>query len=198
MITATPRSEDLPEMPAFLRRYQLDGQTLAVLIKSLQQVISHLRGYGPEYLNQSEIQTLDDLCEALKLIERRESPPQGEYRFQTLGQDGEYKFQRGVIDPSTIALKAKLKEQIAVKIVRAIEDGHDTFARIRKALPVLHIRGEDIKMPDRVLKSGLRYLMSGKLAGVRMVKLTRRSYATEKMLSNGSWTAPWRRTKRLT
>ena len=58
-----------PEIPTSLRHYQLDGPTLARLILSLELVNTHLKGYGPDHLNKSEIQTLDDLCEALRLIE---------------------------------------------------------------------------------------------------------------------------------
>jgi len=82
-----------PEIPTSLRHYQLDGPTLARLILSLELVNTHLKGYGPDHLNQSEIQTLDDLCEILRLIERRKSPPQREYKFTTLSQEGEYKLQ---------------------------------------------------------------------------------------------------------
>ena len=92
-MSATTRNEDLPEIPTGLRHYQFDGPTLARLILSLELVSAHLKGYGPDHLNQSEIQTLDDLWETLKLIERRKSPPQREYRFTTLSQEGEYKLQ---------------------------------------------------------------------------------------------------------
>ena len=47
MGTLTDQDERALEMPAFLRRYQIDGETLARLIKSLGQVVSHLK-YGDD------------------------------------------------------------------------------------------------------------------------------------------------------
>jgi hypothetical protein len=173
MGTLTDQDERALEMPAFLRRYQIDGETLARLIKSLQQVVSHLKGYGPEYLNKSEIKTLDDLCETLELIERRKIPR----RLNITTPPDEV---TPVIDPATIALKAALKERVALQIVQAIDDEPKTFGRIRKAVPILHIQGQDIPMPDRVLKSALNYLISGKLAGVRIIKAARSTYKIER------------------
>jgi len=187
MGTLTDQDERALEMPAFLRRYQIDGETLARLIKSLQQVVSHLKGYGPEYLNKSEIKTLDDLCETLELIERRKIPR----RLNITTPPDEV---TPVIDPATIALKAALKERVALQIVQAIDDAswlpvHGgsiqpiddiSIGRIRKAVPILHIQGQDIPMPDRVLKSALNYLISGKLAGVRIIKAARSTYKIER------------------
>jgi len=173
MGTLTDQDERALEMPAFLRRYQIDGETLARLIKSLGQVVSHLKYGDDARLSKSEIETLDDLCETLELIERRKIP----HRLNITTPPDEVPL---VIDPATIALKAALKERVALQIVQAIDDEPKTFGRIRKAVPTLHIQGQDIPMPDRVLRSALNYLISGKLAGVRIVKVNRSTYAIER------------------
>lgn len=187
MSILTDQDERALEMPAFLRRYQIDGETLARLIKSLGQVVSHLKygGYAnnemPDrtivmYIDDdvlTSIETLDDLCETLELIERRKIP----HRLNITTPPDEVP---PVIDPATIALKAALKERVALQIVQAIDDEPKTFGRIRKAVPTLHIQGQDIPMPDRVLRSALNYLISGKLAGVRIIKAARSTYKIER------------------
>tara|TARA_R110002020_G_scaffold18695_2_gene64979 strand:- start:19956 stop:20480 length:525 start_codon:yes stop_codon:yes gene_type:complete len=173
MGTLTDQDERALEMPAFLRRYQIDGETLARLIKSLGQVVSHLKYGDDARLSKSEIETLDDLCETLELIERRKIP----HRLNITTPPDEVP---PVIDPATIALKAALKERVALQIVQAIDDEPKTFGRIRKAVPTLHIQGQDIPMPDRVLRSALNYLISGKLTGVRIIKAARSTYAIER------------------
>ena len=89
------------------------------------------------------------------------------------------------IDPNEIRLDGKLKDRVGQQIVTAIDDGHNTFARLRKAIPVLHIPNLngpslDIEMPDRVLKSALGHVMRGKLHRVRVVKVSPKVYGVQR------------------
>ena len=174
-MTATTRKENALDIPAWLRRYQIDGKTLLGLISSLELVSSHLKGYGPECLNQLDIQTLDDLRE--QLVQRKKGWPAREpvdTHPEPLPNVAE------PIDQSTISLKATLKERVGLQIVVAIEGGCNTFARIRKAIPTLRVEGQDIEMPDRVLKSALRYMVGGRRDDVRIVKVSKKVYAIER------------------
>ena len=176
-MTATTRKENALDIPAWLRRYQIDGKTLLGLISSLELVSSHLKGYGPECLNQSDIQTLDDLRE--QLVQRKKGWPDRQHEPVDT-QPEPLPNVAEPIDPSTISLKASLKERVGMQIVDAIEGGCNTFARIRKAIPTLRVEGQDIEMPDRVLKSALRYMVGGRRDDVRIVKVSKKVYAIER------------------
>jgi len=165
------KDEDVLEIPAFLRRYAtIDAQMMERLILSLELVSSHLKGYGPECLGQSDIQTLDDLRE--QLVQRKKGWP--DTQPEPLPNAAE------PIDPSTISLKASLKERVGMQIVDAIDEGSNTFVRIRKAIPTLRVEGQDIEMPDRVLKSALHYMINGRRDDVRIVKVSKKVYAIER------------------
>ena len=170
-MVALTKDEGTMEMPEFLRRYSLDGLTLERLIVMTELLLSHVTGYGPDHFNRKEI---DEFKRNLAELQKRKAIWPARQHEPVEAPKPE------PVDPNTISLKATLKERVGLQIIRAIEEGHNTFARLRKAIPRLHIGGQDIEMPDRVLKSALNYLMSGKLAGLRVVKLSPKVYGVQR------------------
>jgi len=172
-MVALTRGEGMPELPAFLRRYSIDGQTLERLIVMTELLISHVTGYGPECFNRKEI---DEFKRNLGELQKRKAlwPDRQHEPVEVEALKAE------PIDPNTISLKATLKERVGLQIVGAIDEGNNTFARLRKAIPTLRVDGQDIEMPDRVLKSALHYLMCGKIARLRVVKVSPKVYGVER------------------
>jgi len=170
MVTLT-KDEGTMEMPEFLRRYSLDGLTLERLIVMTELLLSHVTGYGPDNFNRKEI---DEFKKNLGELQKRKAIWPARQHEPVEAPKPE------PFDVSTIGLKFPLKERVGLQIIKAIEEGHNTFARLRKAIPVLHIEGQDIDMPDRVLKSALNHLISGKLKQVRVVKLSPKVYGVQR------------------
>ena len=172
-MVALTKDEGTMEMPEFLRRYSLDGLTLERLIVMTELLISHVTGYGPDHFNQKEI---DEFKRNLAELQKRKAIWPARQHEPVEVEAPKPK----PVDPRTISLKATLKERVGLQIIRAIEEGHNTFARLRKAIPRLHIGGQDIEMPDRVLKSALNHLLSGKVKRVRVVKLSPKVYGVQR------------------
>lgn len=162
---------DTLTIPPFLRRHAINAQLLEQLILSLGLAYAHLRGHGPESLNDDDIEMLDSLIE--QLVWCRDGRPNNGQRSVNLPKEEVVE-----IDPATIKLDAKLKERVGFQIVGAIKDGHNTFAQLRKALPMLRIGmpAQEIEMPDRVLKSALGHALRRKLPGVRVEKVSPKRY----------------------
>ena len=63
-------------------------------------------------------------------------------------------------------LTQKLKEDTVIRICQLIDDGHNTFARLKKA------SGAD----DRVLKSAIRYGLAHDVGDLRLTKISAKVY----------------------
>ena len=182
-MVALTKDEGTMEMPEFLRRYSIDGLTLERLIVMTELLLSHVTGYGPDHFNRKEI---DEFKRNLAELQKRKAI------WPARQHEPVEAPKPKPVDPNTISLTAPLKERVGLQIIKAIDASHNyesgkpqegkglTFARLRKAIPVLHIEGQDIDMPDRVLKSALNYLMSGKLKQVRVVKLSPKVYGVQR------------------
>jgi hypothetical protein len=171
-MVAMTRDEDVLEIPAFLRRerkeYRISGAMLDRVIVVLELAKDCLD--DPSVLSAEERELFVVLGELSDLRGPRE-PALIEEAPAAVAEP---------IDPNSISLKATLKERVGKEIIKAIEEDHNTFARLRKAIPTLRIQGQDIKMPDRVLKSALNYLMCGKLAGLKVVKVSPKVYGVQR------------------
>ena len=69
-----------------------------------------------------------------------------------------------------IRLTRKLKEDTVIRICQLIDDGHNTFARLKKA------SGAD----DRVLKSAIRYGLAHDVGDLRLTKISAKVYGIRK------------------
>ena len=65
-----------------------------------------------------------------------------------------------------IRLTRKLKEDTVIRICQLIDDGHNTFARLKKASGV----------DDRVLKSAIRYGLAHDVGDLRLTKISAKVY----------------------
>jgi len=183
-MVAMTRDEDVLEIPAFLRRerkeYRISGAMLDRVIVVLELAKDCLD--DPSVLSAEERELFVVLGELSDLRGPRK-PALIEEAPAAVAEP---------IDPNSISLKATLKERVGLQIIKAIDESHNyetgkpqegkglTFARLRKAIPTLRIQGQDIKMPDRVLKSALNYLMCGKLAGLKVVKVSPKVYGVQR------------------
>ena len=69
-----------------------------------------------------------------------------------------------------IRLTRKLKEDTAIRICQLIDDGHNTFARLKKASGV----------DDRVLKSAIRHGLAHDVGDLRLIKISAKVYGVRK------------------
>jgi hypothetical protein len=69
-----------------------------------------------------------------------------------------------------IRLTRKLKEDTIIRICQLIDDGHNTFARLKKASGV----------DDRVLKSAIRHGLAHDVGNLRLTKITAKVYGIHK------------------
>ena len=69
-----------------------------------------------------------------------------------------------------VRLTRKLKEDTVLTIARLIDDGHSTFARLRKSSGI----------DDRVLKSAIRYGLAHDVSGYRLTKLSGKVYGVHR------------------
>jgi len=69
-----------------------------------------------------------------------------------------------------IRLTRKLKEDTVIRICQLIDDGHNTFARLKKASGV----------DDRVLKSAIRHGLAHDVGNLRLTKITAKVYGIHK------------------
>jgi len=67
-------------------------------------------------------------------------------------------------------LTRKLKEDTVLTIVHQIDDGHNTFARLRKASGI----------DDRILKAAIRHGLSNDVSGYRLTKLSGKVYGVHR------------------
>mgnify|MGYP003148233753 CR=1 FL=1 len=67
-------------------------------------------------------------------------------------------------------LTRKLKENTVLTIVRLIDDGHSTFARLRKSSGI----------DDRILKSAIRYGLAHDVSGYRLTKISGKVYGVHR------------------
>jgi|TARA_R110000751_G_scaffold234861_1_gene336403 hypothetical protein len=67
-------------------------------------------------------------------------------------------------------LTRKLKEDTVIRICQLIDDGHNTFARLKKA------SGAD----DRVLKSAIRHGLAHDIGNLRLTKISAKVYGIRK------------------
>ena len=68
-----------------------------------------------------------------------------------------------------VRLTRKLKEDTAIKICQLIDDGHNTYARLKKIIS-----------DERVLKSSIRYGLAHNMRGVKIVKTSPKTYGVER------------------
>jgi len=179
--------DKMPPIPPFLRCYTINGQMLSRAIAVLETAKEFLD--DPEVWNKEE-RELSPVLDSLKAIQ--DGHPSGAYICNTCGEKMtrepfRHKAEKVEevkeivpIDPDTIPLVGTLKDRIGKQIVSAIDDGNNTFNRIRKAIPVLHYKDQDIDMPDRVLKSALNHVMRGKLRTVKIIKSSPKTYEVER------------------
>ena len=179
--------DKLPEIPPFLRCYTVNGEILSRAIAILTTAKEFLD--DPEVCSEEE-RDIFPVLDSLKAIHERH--PAGAYICNTCGEKMTREpFRHRAekveevkeivpIDPNTIPLVGTLKDRIGKQIVSAIDDGHNTFNRIRKAIPVLRYKEQDIDMPDRVLKSALNHVMRGKLRTVKIIKSSPKTYEVER------------------
>lgn len=170
-MVAMTRDEDVLEIPAFLRRDRNERRISGAMLDRVIVVLELAKDCldDPSVLSAEERELFVVLGELSDLRGPREPTPE-----KTPAAVAE------PIDPNSISLKATLKERVGKEIIKAIEEDHNTFARLRKAIPTLRIQGQNIKMPDRVLKSALNYLMCGKLAGLKVVKVSPKVYGVQR------------------
>ena len=69
-----------------------------------------------------------------------------------------------------IRLTRKLKEDTTIRICQLIDDGHNTFARLKKASGV----------DDRVLKSAIRHGLAHDIGNLRLTKISAKVYGIRK------------------
>ena len=69
-----------------------------------------------------------------------------------------------------IRLTRKLKEDTIIRICQLIDDGHNTFARLKKASGV----------DDRVLKSAIRHGLVHDVGDLRLTKISAKVYGSRK------------------
>jgi hypothetical protein len=69
-----------------------------------------------------------------------------------------------------IRLTRKLKEDTVIRICQLIDDGHNTFARLKKASGV----------DDRVLKSAIRHGLVHDVGDLRLTKISAKVYGSRK------------------
>jgi len=180
-MVAMTKDKDVLEIPAFLRRERNECRISEAMLDRVIAVLELAKDCldDPSVLSAEERELFVVLGElrqkqAQLLVENLRGA-----RKPALVEEAPAAVV-GPIDPNSISLKATLKERVGLQIVAAIDEGNNTFARLRKAIPTLRIEGQDIEMPDRVLKSALNYLMSGKLAGLRVVKVSPKVYGVER------------------
>ena len=68
-----------------------------------------------------------------------------------------------------VRLTRKLKEDTAIRICQLIDDGHNTYARLKKIIS-----------DERVLKSSIRYGLTHNMHGVKIVKTSPKTYGVER------------------
>ena len=68
-----------------------------------------------------------------------------------------------------VRLTRKLKEDTAIRICQLIDDGHNTYARLKKIIS-----------DERVLKSSIRYGLTHNMYGTKIVKISPRTYGVER------------------
>jgi len=68
-----------------------------------------------------------------------------------------------------VRLTRKLKEDTAIRICQLIDDGHNTYARLKKIIS-----------DERVLKSSLKYGLTHNMHGVKIVKTSPKTYGVER------------------
>ena len=68
-----------------------------------------------------------------------------------------------------VRLTRKLKEDTAIRICQLIDDGHNTYARLKKIIS-----------DERVLKSSLRYGLTHNMHGVKIVNTSPKTYGVER------------------
>jgi len=68
-----------------------------------------------------------------------------------------------------VRLTRKLKEDTAIRICRLIDDGHNTYARLKKIIS-----------DERVLKSSIKYGLTHNMYGTKIVKISPRTYGVER------------------
>jgi hypothetical protein len=68
-----------------------------------------------------------------------------------------------------VRLTRKLKEDTAIRICQLIDDGHNTYARLKKIIS-----------DERVLKSSLRYGLTHNMHGIKIVKTSPKTYGVER------------------
>jgi hypothetical protein len=175
-MVAMTKDEDVLEIPAFLRRDRNERRISGAMLDRVIAVLELAKDCldDPSVLSAEERELFVVLGELSDLRGPREPAP--EKPPAAVAEP---------IDPNEIRLDGKLKDRVGQQIVTAIDDGHNTFARLCKAIPVLHIPNLngpslDIEMPDRVLKSALGHVMRGKLHRVRVVKVSPKVYGVER------------------
>ena len=68
-----------------------------------------------------------------------------------------------------VRLTRKLKEDTAIRICQLIDDGHNTYARLKKIIS-----------DERVLKSSIKYGLTHNMYGTKIVKISPRTYGVER------------------
>ena len=68
-----------------------------------------------------------------------------------------------------VRLTRKLKEDTAIKICQLIDDGHNTYARLKKIIS-----------DERVLKSSIRYGLAHNMHRIKIVKTSPKTYGVER------------------
>ena len=68
-----------------------------------------------------------------------------------------------------VRLTRKLKEDTAIRICQLIDDGHNTYARLKKIIS-----------DERVLKSSIRYGLTHNMHGIKIVKTSPKTYGVER------------------
>ena len=135
-------TDDPLAIPDFLRVFSIRKDVLDAAIKAVSKA-------GDEELTKKLKNTL--------------TPP----RFR------EIKTEPQVNDIPTnkkIRLTRKLKEDTAIRICQLIDDGHNTFARLKKASGV----------DDRVLKSAIRHGLAHDVGDLRLIKISAKVYGVNR------------------
>ena len=135
-------TDDPLAIPDFLRVFSIRKDVLDAAIKAVSKA-------GDEELTKKLKNTL--------------TPP----RFR------EIKTEPQVNDIPTnkkIRLTRKLKEDTAIRICQLIDDGHNTFARLKKASGV----------DDRVLKSTIRHGLAHDVGDLRLIKISAKVYGVNR------------------
>ena len=131
-------------IPPFLRVFTMNGAMLDKIIKALDK---------HELVNE--------------LVKMRDGWPNRKPTVHPVEDDKVV-----AAGPLKVRFTGKMKEAVGSQIIRAVSDGCNTFAKLKKEITVLRQNGSDYPMPTNVLQSALKHAIKHR----RVVKLSPKTY----------------------